>query len=179
MKRLYLPLSLLVLLVLEGTAMDFLPTKWLLADFHFIPHWVLVFLIFMAIFYDYDSTYYCVMYGIIFGLLIDLIYTDMLGVYMFTYGLVVYVIHGVKKMLHSNVFVTLLLTVVAIVFADIAIYVFYSFIKATTLAWESYLYRSLLPTLAANLLFALVLFPIFPRKLQEWSETQLKNSKSI
>ncbi|KGP73887.1 rod shape-determining protein MreD [Pontibacillus yanchengensis] len=179
MKRLLLPLTLLLFLVLEGTAMDFLPKEWLLANYYIIPHWVLVVLTYIAIFYDFDSTYYCVLYGIIFGLLIDLIYTDMLGVYMFTYGLVIYITHGFKKMLHSNVFVTLLLTIVAIVLADAIIYVLYSFIQATEMVWETYTLMSLLPTLAANVLFAVLLYPLLPGKLQEWSESQLKRSNAI
>ncbi|KGX89014.1 rod shape-determining protein MreD [Pontibacillus litoralis] len=179
MKRVYLPLLLIVIVVLEGTAMDFLPKEWLTSSFYFIPHWVLVVLVYVAIFYDYDSTYYCVLYGIIFGLLVDIVYTDMLGVYMFTYGLVLYSIHGLKRILHSNWLVTTLLTVVAVVCADVIVYVLYSIIRETDITWYTYVYKMLLPTLVANVVFALLLLPLLPRKLNDWAESHLEKSTSV
>src|SRR5690625_6893718 len=75
MKRLYVPLILLLFVVLEGVALDLLPVQLLNTKTLIVPHWVLIILIFIVIFYDLEDTYYSIIYGIIFGLLIDIVYT--------------------------------------------------------------------------------------------------------
>lgn len=179
MSRFFLPLFLLIILVLEGTAMELLPESWVLSDLYFIPHWVLVFIVMIAIFYDYDTTYYSVMYGIIFGLFIDIIYTDVLGIYMFTYGLVAYLIHTFKKILHANLFVTILLTFIGVSAADSLIYLLYSITGITSVSGESYAIDRLIPTLFANIFFMLIIYPFFYNKLQKWSEEQITKPKSV
>ncbi|KGX88042.1 rod shape-determining protein MreD [Pontibacillus marinus] len=179
MKRLYLPLILLVFLVLESTAIDFLPNDWVMSNYHIIPHWVLIILVYIAIFYDYDRTYYCVLYGIIFGFLVDLLYTDMLGVYMFAYGMITYIAHGLKKLLHANLYVTIILAIVSVALADTVLFVLYTLVDVTNMGWDPYWHIRLIPTIIANLVFALFLYPLFPGKLQQWSETQLERPKSV
>ncbi|MCD5323723.1 MULTISPECIES: rod shape-determining protein MreD [Pontibacillus] len=179
MKRLILPAILLLFLVLEGTATDFLPKEWLLSDYYIIPHWVFVFLVYIAIFYDFDYTYYCVLYGILFGFLFDLLYTDILGVYMFTYGITAYIVHGLKKLLHANMFVAILMSVVGVAMADALIFFLYSSVQGFVMTWETYALMSLIPTLLANLVFTLVLYPFVPSLLYKWSEEQLASQKAV
>src|SRR5690625_2188645 len=121
MKRLYLPLILFLLMVLEGVALELLPAKLVITNSLIIPHWVFVFLVFIAIFYDEENTYFSILYVVIFGLLIDIVYTGVLGVYMFSYAVSVYFVYGLRKMLHANIYGTLLLGFIGIVLADIAI----------------------------------------------------------
>ena len=93
MKRLYLPLILFLFIVLEGVALDLLPVQLLSAQTLIVPHWVFIILIFIVIFYDKEDTYYSIVYAVIFGLLIDIVYTGILGIYMFSYGFGIYIIH--------------------------------------------------------------------------------------
>ncbi|WP_102026884.1 rod shape-determining protein MreD [Salirhabdus sp. Marseille-P4669] len=173
MKRLFIPLFLLILLVLESTAINVLPTEWIYSKNFIIPHWTLVFAILVAIFYDRDHTYFCVLYAIIFGFLIDLTYTNILGVYMFSYGLVVYLIHELKQLFHPNIIVTFLLTILGIFLAEHFIYGLYFMIGVTNLSWTSYLSTRFIPTLLGNVLFLIILYPIIKGKLLKWSEEQL------
>src|SRR5690625_6724150 len=86
MKRLYLPLILFLFMVLEGVALELLPAKLVMSNSIIVPHWVFIFLAFIAVFFDEENTYYSVLYAVIFGLLIDVVYTGVLGVYMFSYA---------------------------------------------------------------------------------------------
>src|SRR5690625_651119 len=101
MKRLYLPLILFLFMVLEGVALELLPANLVMSNSIIVPHWVFIFLAFIAIFFDEENTYYSILYAVIFGLLIDVVYTGVLGVYMFSYAVSVYVIYGLKKMIHE------------------------------------------------------------------------------
>lgn len=179
MKRLLLPLILFLFVVLEGVALELLPAKLVMGDFLIIPHWVLVFLVFLAIFYDHENTYYSVLYGLIFGLLIDVVYTGILGVYMFSYGFVIYLVHGLKKLLHDNVYVTLILGLAGIALADIFINFIYTMVGLTDAAWTDYFLYRLLPTVILNLVFLLVLYPVFVKRLIRWGREQLTKSNSL
>ena len=173
MKRLYLPLILFILVILEGVAINLLPDELALGDYLIIAHWVLAFLVYIAIYYDTGSTYYSIVYALTFGLLIDIIYTGVLGVYMFSYGLVIYIIHGLQRLLQRNIFVLLLLGVAAFLMSDIFIYLVYFVVGITEMVWRDYLLQRLIPTILANLLFLLILFPIFKKNIVMWGDEQL------
>ncbi|SDK40769.1 rod shape-determining protein MreD [Sediminibacillus albus] len=179
MKRFYLPLFLLFFLIIEGVAQDFLPNSLVTGQWMVVAHWVLIYLVLISVFYDLEYTYLSVMYGIVFGLMIDVVYTSVLGVYMFIYPLVVYAVHGMKKMLHTNFFVALLLTVIAVGLADTGVYIVYSFIGITGISWQEFLYIRLIPTLLANLIFFLLIYPLTKRKLVEWSKERFSNSNNL
>src|SRR5690625_7032993 len=87
MNRIYLPLVLFLVMVLEGVALELLPATVTDGKLLIISHWVLISLVFSAIFFDDEHTSYSVVYAIIFGLLIDIVYIHILGIYMFTYAI--------------------------------------------------------------------------------------------
>ncbi|WP_226036538.1 rod shape-determining protein MreD [Aquibacillus saliphilus] len=178
MQKFYLPLLLLVLLVLEGVALDFLPIS-LIGDWIVVPHWLLVLLVLVTIFYDKENTYNSIIHAIIFGLLIDIVYTNVLGVYMFIYAITIYSIHELKKILHTNYFVALLMTIIAVGIADIGIYFIYFFIGAIELFWKEYLMIRLIPTLIANILFFLICYPFVKRKLVKWTIERFDRENGI
>lgn len=165
MKQLYIPLILFLLLALEGVALDLLPSTLLDSESLLIPHWVFVFLLFVALFFDEEQTYYSIIYGAVFGLLIDIVYTNVLGVYMFSYAVAIYIIYVLKKLLHTNLFVTILLGILGISLADALIYMIYSFVGMTHLQIKSYLIYRLVPTILANIIFLIVIYPFTRRRL--------------
>ncbi|MCP8617011.1 rod shape-determining protein MreD [Salirhabdus salicampi] len=177
MKKLLLPLILLILLVLEGTLADIFSPDWAATQYDIIPHSMAVFLFLIAIYYDHDHTYYCVFYGILFGFLKDLLYTDILGVYMFTYAIGAYIIHGLKKLLHGTFIVTFCLTAFGVLLIDSLLYTLYYVIGVTDIIILMYFSDRLVPTLALNLLFLMILYPIFSKILFKWSEELIAERK--
>src|SRR5699024_4560194 len=75
MKRLIFPLILFVLLVSEGVALDLLPSSLTASDTLIVPHWVLMFLVLLTLFYDTNDSFFSIMYGVAFGFLIDVVYS--------------------------------------------------------------------------------------------------------
>lgn len=174
MRKYIIALICLFLLVMQGMAMSLLPASLVYSELLITPHWVLAFLSIVAIFYDRDGTYYSVWYGLIFGLLIDVVYTGVLGVYMGTYAVVLYTIHGINKWLHSNFITTSLLVILSIALTDTSLYVIYSFVQVTIMSWGEYAVSRLLPTLAANMIFFVVIYPLVKERLSHWSEDLTK-----
>ncbi|MRG88222.1 rod shape-determining protein MreD [Salinibacillus xinjiangensis] len=169
MTRIFPPLILLALLILESTATDQIPKQWLIGGMQPIPHWVLLFTVLIAIFYDQDNSIYSLVYAIIFGFLFDFTYTDTLGVYMFTYGLTIFIVLGFKQLLHPNFIVTFLLGFVAVFFADHLIYAMYYMIGFADISWSVYLKNRLIPTMLSNLLFLMIVYPMYRNRLEKWS----------
>jgi rod shape-determining protein MreD len=176
MKRIYPPLILFLLLVLEGVALELLPAKFVMGSTLIIPHWIFIYLVFVAVFYDEENTHFSVLYGAVFGLLTDIVYTGVLGVYMFSYAVSAFVIYGMRKMLHDNLPALLLLSFTGIVLADVMIHVIYMVIGITDMAWDNYLIARLLPTVLANLLFLIVLYPLFRNQLLKWRRESLNRN---
>lgn len=173
MKHLYIPFILFLLTVLKGVGTELLPA-FLQQNIHLflIPHWVLIFLLLIGIFYDTDHTYFSIVYSIIFGLIIDIVYTDILGVYMFSYTIAIALSHLLKKMFHRNFYATFLLTILLIMIADFLIYSIYLTIGWTFLRIDNYLYDRLLPTILANIIFLFIIYPMFKKRIIRWREEQ-------
>ncbi|GGA85918.1 rod shape-determining protein MreD [Ornithinibacillus halotolerans] len=168
MRHIILPLLLLLFVVLEGVALDILPSSLIDGNLMITPHWVLMFLILITIFYDDNNSIHSIIYALIFGLLIDIAYTGILGVYMFTYGLVIYVIHGMKKLLHSNIYSTLLFGIISIIIAELIINLIYFVIGVMNSEWLDYLMVRLIPSILANSIFLALIYPLFTKKLEKW-----------
>ncbi|GGC92888.1 rod shape-determining protein MreD [Thalassobacillus devorans] len=174
-QRFYLPLILLFLLVFQGMAMSLLPGSLAYSDYLITPHWVLVILILITIFFDHDDTYYSLLYALTFGILIDMVYTSILGVYMFSYGIVIYLLHGLKKMLHGNFIVAVLLAALGIVLTELMLFTIYSFVQVTDIPWESFLSIRLVPTIIANMIFFLLVYPLLKGRLEKWAANILSS----
>src|SRR5699024_2636490 len=87
MKKVILIIALLFLLIFEGVALELLPNNLLNLSVIIAPHWILVILITLSFLYEEADPQEFIPYAIIIGLLVDIVYTDTLGVYMFAYGL--------------------------------------------------------------------------------------------
>lgn len=168
MSRFYIPVLLFIVLILEGVALELLPNKLLTYQSTMIPHWILIFLILIAMFFDKDNTYFSIVYAIIFGLLIDIVYTEILGIYMFAYGLVTYIVLEIKNFVYENLIATILVGGVGVALADLLIYITYTVIDIVSMPWPSYLLYRLLPTILANIIFLLIMYLLFKKRLEKW-----------
>lgn len=168
MKKFSLPLILFLIVVLEGVALKLLPATIAIGETYLIPHWVFIVLLFYAMFYDREHTYYSIIYAAIFGLLIDIVYTNVLGVYMFSYALVIYLLHEIAKVLHGNIIVMILLGAFGIAIVDVLINTIYLVIGVSDVIWSTYLLYRLLPTVLLNLLFLIPFYPLMTAQLKKW-----------
>src|SRR5690625_3745961 len=168
MKRLYLPLILFLFIVLDDLPIYLLPVQLLSAQTLIVPHWVFIILIFIVIFYDKEDTYYSIVYAVIFGLLIDIVYTGILGIYMFSYGFGIYIIHELRRLVHANFYAVSIIGIIGITLTDLFIHTMYKMIGFADIMWEEYLLLRLLPTVLANLIFLIMFYPIFKKRFINW-----------
>ncbi|HLR14602.1 MAG TPA: rod shape-determining protein MreD [Bacillota bacterium] len=168
MKKALIPLSLLIVLALQGVAIEIATSFTSMQDVYIIAHWVLVFVICISLLFDSESSYYGIVYGVIFGLLIDIVYTDMLGTYMLGYGLTMFILQGVKHVFFTNIYTTMLMVAVGIMVADLFIHGIYAMVGIVDIPFWVYVWTRLLPTVLANLIFLIVLYPFVYRRFPRW-----------
>ncbi|WP_245676779.1 rod shape-determining protein MreD [Bacillus solimangrovi] len=148
-----LPLILFLFFIGESIFVDLVGGQVFGSDRIFVPHFVLMLLILIGIFYDEKQAIY---QGIIFGFLFDIYYTDVIGIHMFMYGFIAYMMGIAKRMLHSNLFITLLLAILSITLLETFSYGVYSLVGKSDMTWESFANFRLLPTLVLNTVYVII-----------------------
>ncbi|WP_067837399.1 rod shape-determining protein MreD [Amphibacillus sediminis] len=178
MSRIAPPLILLLLLILQGGVSLLIPASISEAGLIIVIHSVFLFLLLLVMFYDLEDTYYALFFAILSGLLIDIVYTSIIGVYMFSYAIITYFFHGMRKLLHANFYVALILMIIGVGLVDSLLYFIYQFIGVTNMGIADYLSHRLMPTLFVNLLVFLIFYLIFKRKLVKWSNDRFDPKRS-
>ncbi|QGH35114.1 rod shape-determining protein MreD [Gracilibacillus salitolerans] len=164
-----------ILVILEGTLAQINP-PFVKDEWVFVSHFLFLFLLYVTIFFEKESTYYAISLSIIFSLIIDIVYTDVIGVYIFAHTAVLYAVRGLMKVLQSNFLIALLMTIVGVVATDILIFFLYNVIQVHVDSWDLYWKHRLIPTSIWNSLFGLLIYLIFAKKLTKWSYIKFERS---
>ncbi|KGR74432.1 rod shape-determining protein MreD [Ureibacillus sinduriensis] len=154
MIRFLIPFVAVVLFLLEPEFALFSPISWGEQTLVLVPRFVILYLIFISIYYSRKRA--C-LYGLIFGLLYDVFYIDIIGLYSFLYPLLCFVAGSTVKFIHQHLSVTTILSVVLVAIMEVFLYYFFHFIQFTTIPVSDFLSNRLLPTIIANLLFLIML----------------------
>ncbi|MBD8026829.1 rod shape-determining protein MreD [Ureibacillus sp. Re31] len=154
MVRFLIPFVAVVLFLLEPEFALFSPIDWGGETVYFVPRFVILYLIFISIYYSRKRA--C-LYGLIFGLLYDVFYIDIIGLYSFLYPVVCFIAGSSVKFIHQHLSVTTILSLILVAIMEVVLYYFFYFIQFTTIPVGEFLSNRLLPTIIANLLFLIML----------------------
>jgi len=155
MKRIVLPLILSICFILESLYVEFFPNGIFGIHKLFVPHFLLIVLIIMGMYYVRNRT---ILYAFIFGLLFDAFYTGILGVYLFVFPLIVYITSSLMKVLQANIFVSAIVMLVDIAIAEFIVYGLNILILKTTMSTMDFINGRLIPTLILNIVFYIIIF---------------------
>ncbi|HEY9571365.1 MAG TPA: rod shape-determining protein MreD [Metalysinibacillus sp.] len=126
--------------------------------YYFVPRFLLVYLIFLATYHSKKRAMYI---GLFFGILYDIFYVDIIGLYAFLYPAIIFLASVVMGYIRPNMAVTSTVALVLITVLEAVLYGFYSFIGLTEMAWQPFVQERLLPTIAMNFLFIILVAIIF------------------
>jgi rod shape-determining protein MreD len=136
-----------------------------------VPHLLVIALIFLTI---YGNRNLGIMYGFIFGILYDVIYIEIIGIYLFALPLLCYIVSKIMKVLQTNLLIVTLVTLFGIALLEVVVYEMNFILYQTTMDFSRMAKLRLLPTILLNLLFTLIL--ALPLKKQfEKLANQLRN----
>lgn len=158
MIRFWIPLISVVLFFMEPIFGLFSPLKLDGEFYYIVPRFLIMFLIFIAVYYDLKHAIY---YGLFFGLLYDVFFIDIIGLYSFLYPAICLAAGYIVKSIHRHLLVTTLLTLVLTALFEFILYQFFKFISLVSMPLDIFLSTRLLPTMIANSLFLLMLGWVF------------------
>lgn len=153
-----IPFLLFLIVALEGVAMELLPNFIKFAPYYIIPYWLLLVLILITFFLYENKPSLPIVYAIIFGLILDIVYTGILGVHMFIFAFVVYVMQLLNRVLQINLIVSIITVVVSVTLTEFLLYIIYSFIGFVSMPLNVFLINRLMVTLIANIVFMMIIY---------------------
>lgn len=150
MMRSIIPLIAILLFFMEPVFSLFSPIAYGEDFYILVPRFVIVHLIFVAI---YVNKKQAIIYGIIFGLLYDMFYIDIIGLYAFLYPLICFFAANIIRLLYKNIVIVMIITLLLIGLLELFSYGFASLIMITSIGFNEFLTSRLVPTILANSLF--------------------------
>ncbi|WP_160721973.1 rod shape-determining protein MreD [Bacillus sp. USDA818B3_A] len=167
MKKFLLPLLFLFLFLFESLFVQYVPTN-LFGDNKIIaPHFLFAALLFLAIFVSRKKG---LIYAAIFGLLFDIVYIEIIGIYLFLFPFVVYIASKLLNILQNNFFIAILVSIVGIALLEVGVYEMDHLIDVTDLDFMSFIDLRFYPTLLLNTLFVIIFGYPLKRLFEKHSE---------
>lgn len=158
MRRFILPFLVLFIFISESIFVDLVHLPFASENQLYIPRFVLIIVIFITVFMNRTQG---MLFGVVFGLLHDIVYIEVIGIYLLVYAFLAYLISKAMKVLHNNVFMTLFLTILAITLLEYYVYGINYLIGTTKMSLYHFTTLRLLPTLALNSIFAILfIYPV-------------------
>lgn len=153
MRKILLPLFFLLFFVLESVFVQSLPVDVLSSERILVPRFLIIVILFMTL-YGYRN--HGLLYGAIFGLLFDVVYTEIIGVYLFLFPIIAYLSSKMMGVLQSNLVVVSLVSILGVCLLELGAYEFNFIINMTDMDFQSFLRLRLFPTFLLNLAFIIL-----------------------
>jgi len=154
MIRFVVPLIAIILFYLEPVFGLFSPLELNGEYRYLIPRFLIMYLIFISIYYSRNRA---MVYGLVFGVLYDVFFIDIIGLYSFLYPLICLIASFIVKYIHQHLLVTTTLSLVLVALLEFALYHFFSLIGLTDISLSVFVFERLLPTMIANSIFLIML----------------------
>ncbi|WP_251549373.1 rod shape-determining protein MreD [Neobacillus muris] len=167
MRKFLLPLLFLALFIAESLFVQFMPEKVFGQSKILVPHFLYTGLLFFTIYIGKNKG---ILYSAIFGLLFDIVYVEVLGIYLFLFPFVAYIVTKVMHVLQSNIIVASIVSLGGIALLEIGVYEMNFLIHVTDLDFMSFINLRFYPTLILNAIFILLTGFLFKRCFEKYSE---------
>jgi len=159
LRRFILPFLVLFAFISESSFAHLVHFPFLGEDYLYIPRFVLIFVIFITVYLNRTQG---MLFGLIFGLLQDVVYVEVIGIYLFAYGFLAYLISKAMKVLHGQLFIVIFLSTLAVAVLEFYVYGINYVIGTTNMPLYQFTTKRLLTTLGLNMIVALLF--VFPLK---------------
>ncbi|WP_243386170.1 rod shape-determining protein MreD [Bacillus kexueae] len=159
-KRFFLLFAIFTTFVSESIFVDLVSVPFLSDDQTVVPHFLVVAIIAVT---AYTSQSFGILCGVLFGFLYDVVYTEVIGVYTFSYPVLAFLTRWALRAFHNNAFVLVLLSMLAISVLEFYTFWIYSAVGVTDLSVNMFVSNRLVPTLLLNATVSLLLIYPFKR----------------
>lgn len=154
MAKYLIPAVAIILFFLETEFSLFSPIDFNGEKAYLVPRFLILYLIFLSIYYDKRRAMW---YGLVFGLLYDIFYIDIIGLYTFLYPFICFIAGSTVKYIHQHLVVTTTLSLALVAILEMLLHQFFLLIQFTDLSFTEFLNMRLIPTMIANCIFLIML----------------------
>lgn len=154
MRKFLLPLLFLFLFIGESLFVEFLPAKIFGFERIFVPHFLFTAILFLTIFV---GKRHGIIYAAIFGLLFDIVYVEIIGIYFFLYPFISYLIYKLLQVFQSNIITAFLAALLGISLLEMGVYEMNYLIHVTDLDFIGFINLRFYPTLLLNAAITLII----------------------
>ena len=159
MKHVVLPFTFILFFYLESVFVNLLPSTMMAEGRMIQPHFLLVLFLITTAFYSRNKT---LLYGFLFGLLFDIYYTGILGIYLVLFPISIYTMNKLLRILNANLFTISICILLLITGNEFLEYTFALIVYQVVTDVNFFMKSQLVPTLIANFIFLLIAY--FPLK---------------
>jgi rod shape-determining protein MreD len=156
-----LPLLAGVIFISESLFVNIFLGDQLKSEKIFVPHFIMIFLMFLAV---YGTRRTALIYAFILGIMFDVVYTEVLGIYLFAFPIITFLLSGLMRVLQNNILLVSIITVLSIAILEVTIFQMNLIIGVASMTYQEFATMRLLPTLALNA--AAVVILSYPLKKQ-------------
>ncbi|MGY3779061.1 rod shape-determining protein MreD [Isobaculum melis] len=159
-KKLAIPFLLILFFLLDGIFSEAFSSTLHTADYYMTPRLIVILLAMLAFFLPRRQM---MIYAILFGLFYDIYYTDILGLHIALFPVIVYINEKMKNLLSASAFVIGMMLIINISLLESGLYLFYRTVPRFSLNMDvsQFLSVRLGPTLMLNIvLFIILYYPI-------------------
>ncbi|WP_141433626.1 rod shape-determining protein MreD [Bacillus sp. 03113] len=171
MRRLLLPLLLLFVFILESIFVELLPAELFHSNRILVPHFLMIFLLFLTIYGNEKHGY---VYSFIFGLLFDVVYTEVIGIYLCIYPLIAYICTKLMKILQTNLVMVSSVIMLGVVLLEFGVYGIVFLLHRTDLVITNFIQIRLFPTFILNIAFLIIVAVPLKRFFDKYA-SELRN----
>ena len=154
MIRLIIPAIAVVLFYLEPVFGLFSPLDIGGEYRYLIPRFLIMYLIFLSIYYSRNRA---IVYALLFGLLYDVFFIDIIGLYSFLYPIICLIASFLMKFIYQHLIATTVVSLLLVAGLEFVLYYFFSLIGLTDISPQVFIRERLIPTMIANSIFLVVL----------------------
>ena len=167
MKKFLLPLLFLFLFILESLFVQYAPAEMLGRNRIAAPHFLFTALLFLTI---YVGKKQGIIYAAIFGLLFDIVYIEIIGIYLFLYPFICYLVSKIMHIMQANIVIAFLVSLFGIALLEVGVYEMDLLIHVTNLDFMSFINLRFYPTLILNAVFIIIAGYPFKRIFEKHAE---------
>jgi len=158
-RRFLLPLILLAIFIGESIFVQITPYDLLGSGKIAAPRFLMGALLILTIF---GSKKHGILYSLLFGLLFDIVYVEIIGIYLFLFPVIAFITTKLMRILHMNIAVASIIVLLGITLLEAGVYQMNLLIHHSDMVFSVFLSSRLLPTLILNAIF--IILAVYPLK---------------
>lgn len=158
-KKWWIPIIMILFFGIESIFSIFFPAHLFSVEWIFVPRLIFIFLLFLAVYYDEKLA---IIYAITLGVIMDIVFIEIMGIYLFFYPVIVFGISRLMKVMQNHLIIMAFQTVFSIVVLEFGLYGIFYLLQITDYGVERFVNDRLFPTLMLNIVF--FIFISYPLK---------------